>query len=366
MRDINGETDWSIDRKLVDRFLKHFDNRRVNLESIFNYTTHHSESMIQWVLLAILLLVGFLTVRGLLSKNSGAAGDTESLASPELQSMINKIMEQTSRLEAIDLKSLPAAGLASVDAQVQDLKKNLAARDSELSHLKSGGGAVGEDGSNLSTRIKELEAKLAEYEILEDDIADLSLYKEENVRLKSELDKARSAGGSVAPNVEATATAEEPAVETPSVETPDIVAEFAQAIETAPVAESEPVVPEVAAQAPVPASGNPMTDFENTVEQERKPQPAAAQSAGSLPQMPPVEAAKPTEEAKPVEEANDLFAEFSTAKEEAIPEFESSELDTDKMMAEMAELVSIEPSASNALEESIDIEKMAVEARKES
>ena len=46
--------------------------------------------------------------------------------------------------------------------------------------------------SAMKTKIDELEAKLFEYEIITDDIADLSLYKDENARMKSEIDDMRS------------------------------------------------------------------------------------------------------------------------------------------------------------------------------
>ncbi len=58
-------------------------------------------------------------------------------------------------------------------------------------------------------------------------------------------------------------------------------------------------------------------------------------------------------------EADDLFAEFSAG---GTTEESSGNLDTDKMMAEMAALVSMEPSSENALEEGIDTDKMAAEA----
>ena len=39
----------------------------------------------------------------------------------------------------------------------------------------------------LEEKIKDLEARLSEYSIIEDDIADLSFYKEETLRLQDEV-----------------------------------------------------------------------------------------------------------------------------------------------------------------------------------
>jgi len=46
--------------------------------------------------------------------------------------------------------------------------------------------------SDYEAKIKELESRLAEYEIISEDIADLSFFKEENVRLTKELESLRS------------------------------------------------------------------------------------------------------------------------------------------------------------------------------
>ncbi|MBX3023225.1 MAG: hypothetical protein KF799_16240 [Bdellovibrionales bacterium] len=371
----------------------------MNLERFLNYVTHHSESIIQWLFLGILVLAGTLIARSLFRKDevsssssSSSAGATAGAgASPELQAVLDKIMAQTAKLEGVSLKDVGPAGVAEVDAQVQSLKKDLASREEEIAQLKAAGPSkAGEDATALSTRIKELEAKLAEYEILEDDIADLSLYKEENTRLRAELEKVK--GGAVAAPAAATpdaAPAVVAEVPTPEPQTGEaIVAEFAQAVSSEPAAQPESVAAEALT---IPDTGNPMADFESTVKLERElsgtaePDPAVATAAEPAPAASPSPAPTPTPapspeaqaafaaapttppasaapEAAAATEADDLFAEFAS---EAAPEAEgSSTLDTDKMMEEMAALVGMEPSSGNALEESIDIEKMAMEAKK--
>jgi len=332
----------------------------VNLEKFIAFVTSHNEAIIQWLFLGILLLAGSLIARSLFGKkDEEPAVATEAAGGTDLQSALEKILAQTTKLESISLDKLSPQGVAEVDAQVQALKADLAAREVELSQLKSAGGAGGESGGGgngsqnseeaaaLSARVKELESKLSEYEILEDDIADLSLYKEENARLKTEIDRIKGGG---AASAEAAPAADGTAEQAPAGE--DIVAEFAHAVgqeSDLPPAADGPTME-------IPDTGDPMADFESTVQLEK-------QLAGDAPASTPAPVAEPASAAQPAAsaqaEADDLFAEFSAAAPEE--EQDSATLDTEKMMAEMAALVGMEPSES-ALEEGIDTEKMAAEA----
>jgi hypothetical protein len=353
----------------------------VKLEQALTYVTHHSESIIQWLLFAILAISGALIARAMFSKK------TEGSENSELSEALKKIMEQTAKLEAVSLDKAGPAGVAAVDTQVQTLKADLQNREAEIAKLKAAGTAdpkAAEEAKALAARIQELEAKLSEYEILEDDIADLSLYKEENTRLRAELDRVKGGGAATAATVAPPAAAEKPPGGEPG-DANDIVAEFAEAVGTEPVDTPPPAMIEVQ------DTGDPMADFESAVKAEKAvtgaaetapapapasaPAPAApAAAAAPAPAAPvaaapkpaaapapaaPASAATPAPEAAAAQgEADDLFAEFSSGPSET----EGGGLDTDKMMAEMAALVSMEPSTGNALEEGIDTDKMALEA----
>jgi len=331
---------------------------RVNLEKFLTFVTHHNESIIQWLFFGILLLAGTLIARSIFGKKEESSGAG---TGQDLHSALEKILAQTTKLENVSLEKLSASattaggGVAgSPDpqsaAQLAALKDDLAAREKELSELKAKGGAGdSEAASGLTARIKELEAKLSEYEILEDDIADLSLYKEENARLKSELDKVKSGGG-------AAVAAPAPALPLESAKGEDIVAEFAQAVDQKP---ADPVAE--AGKIEIPDTGDPMADFESTVQLEKKlaGEPAPAPAAVAAAPEPAPSPASPVAAAPSAQaEADDLFAEFA----QTAPEEGAASLDTDKMMAEMAALVGMEPATGSALEESIDTEKMAAEA----
>lgn len=341
----------------------------MNFDQILSFVTHHSESMIQWIFLAILLLAGFIVAKGLFFPSKKSVGSDATAvvgSSPELQAAIQKIMDQTAKLESLSFDQMTPADVSTVGAEVKALRAEVAAKEAEIAELKNspvaaaaaGGSAGGQVTGDLANRLKELEAKLAEYEILEDDIADLSLYKEENARLRGELEKLKAGGE-------------------------DIVAEFAEAVEKQSQAE-----PEVEAEPEAEASelaatktDDPMADFESAIKmetpgsspilssseqesavEEEAPSIAAAVTDASPKSAPAAPVPTPSNDVDSAasvnpatEESEDLFAEFSSSTDEG-------ELDTDKMMSEMAELVGMSPAGEDALSESIDTEKMAAEA----
>lgn len=350
----------------------------MNLEKYLSFVTHRSESIIQWLFLAILLLSGILIARALFGKKTEGEPAAAAIGGGvDLQTALQRIMEQTTKLESVSLEKLSSQGVAAVDTQVQALKAELASREEEIGKLKAAGqapaaAAAGPELDKLTARIKELEGKLSEYEILEDDIADLSLYKEENARLRTEIDQIKAGGGAVAPQAPAAAA---PALEKPVGEA--IVEEFESVVKAPPIAAEDPV--EIPGE--IAVSGDPMKDFENAMSLEKQleavapgipeapvaetpasvaeaPAPAAEVPAPAAPMAAPVpEPAAPAvvaaEPSMAQAEADDLFAEFSTGSEQ---------LDTEKMMAEMAALVGMEPATGSSLEENIDTDKMAAEA----
>jgi hypothetical protein len=336
---------------------KKSEDKRVNLESTLYYITHHSETIIQWLFLTILLLSVLVIARSVFGKktaDSQVAGSGPKVMpeNGEIQSFLTKILEQTAKLETVSLQKLEAGTAGPPDAQVQSLKKELQEREDELVKLKANGTptAGAGPGADVVARIKELESKLAEYEILEDDIADLSLYKEENVRLKEELEKAKNAVNVANPEVGGMSAAILPAPPVDSGE--DIVAQFAEAVHH----ESAPdLVPNTIDSAP-----DPLADFETLLKTE-KANATAAKTQAAIAAPSPFDVAPAAVPVPSAPEADDLFAEFASVPAEK--EAPVAGLDTDRMMEEMAALATVEPTHDRALDnESIDTEKMAHEA----
>ncbi len=75
------------------------------------------------------------------------------------------------------------------DRVIAELNKKLTQGQSHLSASSSG------DDHDLLSKIAELQSRLQEYEIIEDDIADLSLYRSENEKLKEEINRLKAMVG---------------------------------------------------------------------------------------------------------------------------------------------------------------------------
>lgn len=107
--------------------------------------------------------------------------------------------------------NLDPAEFAKLKSENEDKKLKLEVLEKSLAEAKKAS-ATPVDTSEFEKKIKDLESRLGEYEIIEDDIANLSLYKEENARLKNELQKVKSPGASDEAELPMEAAAEEKAI----------------------------------------------------------------------------------------------------------------------------------------------------------
>lgn len=84
-----------------------------------------------------------------------------------------------------------SASSAGDNEQISLLKEQVIILEKEVksknAQLQESGGAVPGDGSELIEKVKELEAKLAEYSIIEEDISDLSKFRQENEELRNRI-----------------------------------------------------------------------------------------------------------------------------------------------------------------------------------
>lgn len=185
-----------------------------------------------------------------------------------------------------------SAALAALEAKMAEQAKAMEALlaekaklEAELAAARAGGGGGTGDNPELAEKIKQLESRLAEYSVIEDDLANLKRLQQENKQLKSQLS---GAGAQPAPAAPAPAAA--PAVAAP-----------------APAA-----VPEAVAAAPAQAAPTQEPSFEGMVDQvEQTLEPAAAAPAADASaasaEAPPVEAA-PVEAPEPAPAAEAVAA----------------------------------------------------------
>lgn len=244
----------------------------MDMNHALHFLTSHNALIIQWLLAFICGLSIILIFRVVVRKKS----DNDDMKVPDLtniESSLKKIIEGS-------MTSKPAAadGVVAADpnmvADLQNLKNAVAEKTAEIEKLKAAASASGAGDSGLADKIKDLEAKLAEYQILEDDIADLTRYKKENEELKAKL-TGEAPVASEAPA--AAAAAPTPAEEPTPAPTPVASAEVA----AAPAAPAEPAAPAPTAASPAPGP-DLVAEFQATVQEQKKA------------------------------EGNDLLAEFST------------------------------------------------------
>lgn len=263
----------------------------MDLEIILHFVFANIEKILVVLVLLFIVTSVLLIIRGLKEKpeetNSGL--DVRSVEGALKRVLAQNPVTVAASPSADGAAPSNLADLAPLKTALAEKEKQLAALNDELTEAKaqaaaatasSGSGSASQAGPSqesahamaaLEMEIADLKAKLAEYEIIEDDIADLALYKEENARLKREIEEARAGGGSadVPPIVEANPAAGIPglteALQEEAAAAPQVQAQAqpAPSPTPAPAAPAPPPVaeqPAAAPQAPVDALGKLDTD----------------------------------------------------------------------------------------------------------
>jgi hypothetical protein len=241
----------------------------VGVQTFLQFWSRHNTLIIEVLIGLILLTVVYLAFRTFFGKE-----DADSSASSAGQDMgkieraLQRIIETQTTAPTPNIGGEIAVAVPAADAEeVAKLKTELAEKTAEIEVLKAAAGAqvaqpalTPEEKKQLDAKIKDLEARLAEYEIISEDIADLSFYKEENVKLQKEIEGLKGAPAAAAPAAAvAEAVAAAPAPE-PVLEPEPIAAPAPPpAPEPAPVAEVAAAEP-APAPAPDPLTPPPTTD----------------------------------------------------------------------------------------------------------
>lgn len=197
----------------------------MDLDQFFGWYFAHNTLLINGVIVAILGLVGLVLFFSLFKgKSSEASANITNGAIEDLEKTLRRVLDTVPTRSPGDVQKASgvvddeedtrqgaqaaAAHAAAAEAQsmVESLKRDTGEKDKVIQALKADlekiaatGGLSDEQKARIQALEKELEvakSRLSEYEIIEDDIANLSLYKAENSQLKSELDKLRRVKGS--------------------------------------------------------------------------------------------------------------------------------------------------------------------------
>lgn len=267
----------------------------------------HNAMIIEVLVGLTLLAILFLAVRSFLFAKDEPDLGSSSMA--DIEQSLKKILEKANQVPSIAAAGAGedfAAGSgasgggesSSLLAEITRLKTDLESKQKQIEEMSAAASAApaaangqaeassgpsisADEREKLEAQIKELQAKLSEYEIISEDIADLSFYKEQNARLQKELADVKGGAASTQ-----TAATPEPSSPPPAVEEKgELVPGLAEALAAASeLAASPPAEPEPQVQAPpvepVAAPAEPaventvdadlMAEFEAAVEKQQK------------------------------------------------------------------------------------------------
>ncbi len=273
------------------------DNKNVSIDRFLLFWSQNNQMIVQALIVVTLILIVILVFMTLFGskdevlERSGSGG-----ISPDLEKSLQKMLdnqvsaksavfdfskagEAASQAKPPVVSHAPVGGAASAEilAEVEKMKSEVFVRDRSIQDLKAQLEAAQTDAkkaasspgsSGLESKVKELEARLAEYDIISEDIADLSRYKEENEKLKKQLSTNSStppvAAAPAAPPPVPVAAAPAPVETTVSPIDDDLMKEFAQAVESQKAQTA--VAPPPAAAAPTKENEDLMGQFENFVQ----------------------------------------------------------------------------------------------------
>lgn len=374
------------------------------MESFLGFFIHYLPIIIQWIVAIIFLLLACLFALMIFGKPKKKQEGELSLEDVgALESRLKEIIESSIKLplnaQPVEMpaeqvtQEVKSINRTSMEKMMQELSQ----KNAEIELLKqanieasaSASADVGDISSYLE-KIRDLEGRLAEYEIIEEDIADLSLFKEENTKLKRELEALKGSNNPGAESLESNSkqsqdeattveksSGDEPApVSVQADKQDDLVAEFAAVVdqledkvtdENSTREEAEPTVERDTNEDIEEATAELTADLEilnqSLEKKETKPAPKEddilAEFTKSLTQTEPTN--------KKIDNKKETPTKTSFVEETDPADFdkEDGSVDTDKMLAEMAGFGAMGGEGpESALEGDVDTDKMAAEATK--
>jgi hypothetical protein len=303
------------------------------LEKFLHFVTAYDQMLIAVSASGVVVLVAVWIFLDVFVHKSSTSAEADFA---KIEASIEKFIQKADAVRATVVAPGAPSGSGADPAELVKLKQELDAKKAEVETLKSKAAKPHEDNTpELLTKIRDLESRLAEYEIIEDDIADLSHYKEENEKLKKQLADIGGAPADAASAAETSAPAPAPEVEPPV----------------------GPPMPTSEAVAAEPVANPLVEDFSKAVDNLQAEVVApAAPTAPTLGQ----------EEAAPgvaPDAAGDVFSEFEEKTGDVDPLAELGEIDTNRMLEELQGLeIDTAAASADVLTETPDIDKMAQEA----
>lgn len=316
----------------------------MSFENFLQFWSDHNRQIIEFVFVSTFVVILFVIYRQFFAKTestagAGSHGTPVSIDTSEIEEKLKKILENQGAFKTVAAEPAPItttdgapAAVAVNSQELEKLKNEIKQKEQAIEELKkasvanASAGAAGaskEDTKKFEDKIKELEGRLQEYEIISEDIADLSFYKEENARLQKEL--SAKAGAPVAAVAAVTEPVPTPApiaaapVEAAPEPTPAATATAeadAEAAAIAAAAEMAPVPAEASAPVDSVIDDDILKEFaaavegQKATEKEKKDAKAEAKAAAAASVAEPVaDPAQPVDPQK-LTESKELMGEF--------------------------------------------------------
>lgn len=317
------------------------------VDESWNFWFANNKGIIYVSLIALIILIFLSLLNHFVSGKIGKSKEKEE----DLEATLRRVLEtanlKTTNVAAVSEESSgkDTGETKEPSKEALELQEKLNEKAAEIEKLKkeieSKASSTGEDKSkeeitSLTEKLGDLEKKLSEYEIIEDDIANLSLYKEENLKLKQEIEKLKGGSGEETeePEQETVAEVEEESAEEEIIE--EAKEEVAEESPNEEIAEEEPSIEEQARMIAEEA--------------------AAANSGDAAKQETAADAPKSNEE-EIVEVSEEVTEPLEVAEEASVEEEVTSQ--DDDIMAEFVAAVSNDESVE--VSASVKEEKIAEE-----
>jgi len=208
---------------LLDVFMRSSDNKSVKTEQFLHFWSLHNATIIEVLIGLILCSFIYLAFRTFFTDEVESESATSSqLNSVDIEKTLQKLIESQAgqRVGFVEGKSdgsgasttgatgtaQTAAGASAVSVeevkkftqQIEEKEKVVVELKKQLEETQKAQAEAKASSPDLDKKLKDLEARLAEYEIISEDIADLSFYKEENAKLQKELAGLKAGGAAAA------------------------------------------------------------------------------------------------------------------------------------------------------------------------
>lgn len=241
-------------------------------ESFLNFIVNHSVTIIQVLVTLIILLTSYILYRIYSNSSDGAvSGGMSHGHSPNLEEALAKLAELQKSAPAAAVDATPEVeALREELIKSKNIIKELEQKIQELGAVAAAPAVDPAETEALRTKLADLEGRLSEYEIIAEDIADLGRYREENSKLKKEIEglKGGASQAQSSPLTAETPIVADPApasAPTPTELTVDMETVSSELLSPAPSeeissAEVSPQVPSISEPEPQPSAPTGLSD----------------------------------------------------------------------------------------------------------